>query len=614
MPLLLPFMLSQALAVPAVAPPAPEPIASYTLEARLDAESHRISASGTIRFKNPSARPTHELYFHLYLNAFSNQETLFLRGRGGRSGTLLGPAGSVEISRLTSPAFGSDNLWENAAAHSPDDTKDRTDIRVPLPRPLEGGEEVIFEIEFQAQLPGIVERTGYHGDFHLIAQWFPKLAKREVDGTWAHFPFHPFSEFYADFGDYDVTMDVPAEMVVGSTGTQVELPSSEVGRRRIRARAAHVHDFAWTAWAGFVAEERQLGRVKTTLLMPPHLPRTREITWRTIESGLEHFGDAYGEYPYAQLTVVHPPASAARAGGMEYPQFITTGGTDYLPLVGIRAVELLTIHELGHQWFQGVIATNEYEAPFLDEGINSFAEWRYLAETYGEKSLVNWPWLNVSRETGGRYASLQGGRNQPPGLKAAEFSSFGVLANRVYARTPLCLESLGRVFGPQNLHAALRRYSVENRFKHPRSEEFFSAIEQEMGIRARDQLELMLLQNAGIDLALGEVEVNQKLSTSNRGSVMIHRAGSLELPFEVELTFANGDRQLRRLHGDKRTWRLAFEHDSELVGVHIDPERKLLVDDDLLNNSWTRETLGARAFQFHTAISWATWALLLGTP
>ncbi len=409
-------------------------------------------------------------------------------------------------------------------------------------------------------------------------------------------------------------MDVPSEMLVGSTGAQVELPSPEVGRRRIRARAAHVHDFAWTAWAGFVAEERRLGRVKTKLLMPPDLPRSREITWRTIESGLEHFQGAYGEYPYSQLTVVHPPAFAERAGGMEYPQFITTGGTDYPPIAGIRAVELLTIHELGHQWFQGMIATNEYDAPFLDEGINSFAEWRYLTEMYGEKSLVNWPWLSVSRETGGRYASLQGKRSQPPSLKAPEFSSFGVLANRVYARTPLCLESLGRVFGPQKLHAALRRYSVENRFKHPGSDEFFSAIEQEMGIRARRQLEFMLTQNAGIDLSLGAIEMNQKLAASNRGSVVVNRAGSLELPFEVELTFADGDRQLRRLHGEKRMWRLEFEHDSELVKVHIDPERKLLVDNDLLNNRWRRETLGARAFQVHAAVSWASWALLLGAP
>ncbi len=173
--------------MPALAPPAPQPVASYTLEARLDAKFHRISASGTIRFKNPSARPTRELYFHLYLNAFSNEDTLFLRNHGGRSGTLRGSTGSVEISRLTSRAFGSDNLWEKAAAHSPGDEKDRTDIRVPLPRPLKGGEEVVFEIEFEAQLPEIVERTGYHGDFHLIAQWFPKLAKREADGTWAHF-------------------------------------------------------------------------------------------------------------------------------------------------------------------------------------------------------------------------------------------------------------------------------------------------------------------------------------------------------------------------------------------------------------------------------------------
>src|SRR5690606_9692244 len=106
--------------------------------------------------------------------------------------------------------------------HSPGDPKDETDIRVDLPDEVAAGSTLTLEIEWESQLPQIVERTGYLSDYHFVAQWFPKLARLERDGTWRHFTFHAQSEFYADYGDYDVTLDVPERFIVGASGETIE--------------------------------------------------------------------------------------------------------------------------------------------------------------------------------------------------------------------------------------------------------------------------------------------------------------------------------------------------------------------------------------------------------
>lgn len=482
---------------------------------------------------------------------------------------------------------------------------------MPLPRALKGHEVIELNISFVSQLPEVVERTGYAGDFHMMAQWFPKLAKREVDGRWAHFAFHPYAEFYADFGNYDVRMNVPARFVVGSTGELSETKVGDPERKNYQAKAQGVHDFAWTAWPNFIVEERVFTGTRVRLLRPSHTPFTAAATWKTVESGLRQLGAAYGPYPYPTLTIVHPPRSAGRAGGMEYPQLITTGGPEIGASLGIRGTELLTIHELGHQWFQGLIATNEYAHPFLDEGLVSFAEWRFLTENYGAASLVDWPWLNISRETAGRYLNRRSRTHQAPSLPAPDFESFSAISSRVYARTPLCLETLARSFSRKQLYRALGRYSREQRFRHPQPDDFFATIEKEMGPEARRQLEKMLNESASLDLRVADVQ-SDRVNHSWVSHITIERNGKLELPYELLLRFESGENKRLVFDGHEARTTLVESHSSPLVRVQIDPERRLLVDDQLFNNRWQAAPSSTRAFQGQALVSAFSWFLHLG--
>lgn len=578
----------------------PKDVTSYELSAYLDAEAHVVQGRGRILFVNPSDEPAHELYFHLYLNAFEGKESLYLRDKGGRSGVLRGETGRIRVSSLTSERYGPRNLWEDASPHTPGDPNDRTDIMLPLPEPLLGHETLVLNIEFESRLPEIVERTGYFGDFHLVAQWFPKLAKREADGTWAHFPFHPFAEFYADFGSYDIELDVPQGFVVGSTGRLSELSGAQPGRKRYLARAEHVHDFAWTAWPHFRVDERVLDGVSIRVLTPPGREFTNLITWETLEQGLPFLGSAFGAYPYADLTVVYPPRGAHRAGGMEYPQFITTGGGTLAQWLGLRALEQTTIHELVHQWFQGFVASNEAAHPFLDEGLTTHAEWLYLDSLHGPCSMVDLPGVCLSRAALGRYSVFYREQDQPVNLPAAAFKTFSRLAALVYDRTALSLATVGAAFGPDRLAEGLRDYAETFRFAHPTPEDFYSKMAEHIGPPAGRQLEIMLEEKVDFDLSVAAVETQPtKEEYLTRVTVLKH--GNLWLPFETAARLEDGTVLRLKRVDDQANYHFQFSHASPLVSVEVDPEHRLLLDSNLLNNR-----VALRAGRPRLAAFWGT--------
>jgi hypothetical protein len=593
----------------------PARLASYTLAARLDTATHRISATGTITWRNASRVPAHELYLHLYLNAFKNQRSLYLRSPfdEGRSGAHAQDWGYVDVERLVARELGTD-LWPTRVPGTPDDPNDETDVRLPLPRAVEPGATLTLDLGFSAKLPVIVERTGYYGDFHLVAQWFPKIARLDEDGTWAHFRFHPQAEFYADFGDYDVTLDVPAEAVVGATGRLVE--TRRAGARRIeRYRAGPVHDFAWVAWPDFRERRARIGAVDVRLLYPPDGEKSADIELGAVTRGLTHFSRLYGDYPYSTLTVVHPPDAAAAAGGMEYPTLITTGGPWYTPWLGARALESVTLHELLHQWFYGIVATDETRFPFLDEGVTTYAELSALDAYYGSGSAFHGLGYDVQATALARVFAAKRGEDVAVASPAAEFPGFRSLAALVYSRTGTALETIARVYGRSKLERALGRYAREQRFAHPGPEALFGAVRAELGEQAARALELALVRRGRVDFVVRELQTARERTPAGvfdektgrttvpaadpatgghfRGRVVVFRHGDIELPVEVELVDTGGRRTRFHWDGQGTHHVVDWRGDAPLAFATVDPEHRVLLDDDLMNNGSSLEPMPA---------------------
>jgi Peptidase family M1 domain len=591
---------------PAVAESATK-VASYELEAKLDTTSHKISGRETIHFVNHSSSTLNELWFHLYLNAFKNDKTLFLRSPfgAGRSGDKAHEYGYVDVKRLTWVEADRQDLWPNRDRHSPNDPDDETDLRVPLPKPVEPGQALTLELEFDDQLPEIVERMGYLGSFHFLGQWFPKLARLEPSGQFSHFSFHAQSEFYADFGDYDVTLDVPEAYVVGATGV-LDQQSHDKGRKRLHYHVENVHDFAWTAWDQFQTRTERIAGTTVSVLYPPHQEANAEAELDSVRFALPHFNELYGAYPYATLTLVHPPEAAANAGGMEYPTLITTGGPWYSTLGGGHFLDVVTTHELGHQWFYGLCASNEHASPFLDEGLNSYAEAEALEARYGSGSVYDGFGLSVSSTAVNRAVSATRGGDEPVAEGAADFASFRNLGALVYSRTATIMTTLARVYGQERVAHALGAYTRQFRFLHPTPSDFLSVMEDELGTEAETALSRALFERGTVDYLVRELSNAPETTpagvfdgpsgreqkkpepphppTGYSSRAVVYRHGSLELPVEIELICEDGSREWQHWDGHGFTHNVDHVGPSRVASVIIDPEQRILLDDDFSNN------------------------------
>ncbi|HEU5250691.1 MAG TPA: M1 family metallopeptidase, partial [Thermoanaerobaculia bacterium] len=373
------------------AAPLTRPIASYEISCRLDAEKKTIEGTELLTWTNTTTRPAATLQFHLYLNAFRNTLSTFWRESGGehRGNRLPESWGSIELTRMTL-ADGSD-LLPALTYISPDDGNphDRTVAEIQLPRPVGPGETIAVSIDFRSRLPRVSTRTGWKGDFFLVAQWFPKIGVLQEKG-WNCHQFHASSEFFSDFGDYDVSIDVPRRYrgKVGATGVRVEERDLPGERVLYRFKQESVHDFAWTADPNFLVIEdlfREPGVAATQihLLLQPEHRRQAPRYLNATKTAISGYGRVLGPYPYSTLTVVDPPWGARGAGGMEYPTLITGGTHRYAP-ASVHSPESVTVHEFGHQYFYGLIASNEFEEPWLDEGFNSYMEDRVVAAAYGD--------------------------------------------------------------------------------------------------------------------------------------------------------------------------------------------------------------------------------------
>ncbi len=584
-----------------------EAVAGYTLRASLDPAKHTLHGEGRIVWKNASRVPVSELWLHLYLNGFKNEKTLFQRvpldGFRGTKG--VSSFGHITVKRFAVREMEGRDLWPDADRTSPGDPDDETDIRVPLPRPVEAGATITVDVAWDEQLPELTFRTGHVNGFHFVGQWFPKIARLEPDGRFAHFAFHHLSEFYADFGAYDVTIDTPDSMVVGATG-RLEGEVRTSGRIERRYVQEDVHDFAFTAWDGFreLTGKSDDGKVALRCLYPAGALRAAEVEMDTARFGLTYFGKAYGAYPYGTLTLVHPPESAKEAGGMEYPTLITTGGAWYSPFTGVRLLDTLTLHEFGHEWFYGLVATDEHAFPFLDEGLNSYAEADAMEARFPGSSALKIPGLEVSLWAIGRPGSIESAPNAPIAQPAPAFASGGDYSSLIYARTASLLGTLANVYGADTVRRAVGRYTRRYRFEHPGPAELFAVFEEVVGPDAATALRAALFDRASVDYVVASFSSEKSTVPAGvfgdpahpasapaappgawTGQALLRRRGALRFPVDVELHGEDGSIQRVRWEAREPASRLPYTGQSQLVAVVIDPEHRVLLDENLANNA-----------------------------
>lgn len=484
-------------------------VVSYRIEAKLDPELHTIEGKQVLRWRNRSSQPVGSVYLHLYLNAFSGTDSTFYsearrNGFGFRTEveTEDGEWGYIRLDRVQQN--GQDVVQTFVHPDGGPET-DRTVVRFDLPQPVPAGGELELEIDFFDQLPRVIARTGWFGSFHLVAQWFPKIGVLELPGErgatevrWNVHEFHTNSEFYADFGSYDVTIDVPSKVRVGSTGVLAEEPVVADGRTRYRYVQDDVHDFAWMADENFAEPLKgswsfQGGpEVLVQVLYPPEYEKSAAPALQATLDSLTFFSETLGPYPYRSVTVVIPPFNAEEAGGMEYPTFFTASGYRHAEEGTVErvALDFVTVHEFGHGYFYGILANNEFEEPWLDEGLNEFWDQRMMTRRHPEGLRVTPTWMKklfgldpaIDAFDAERLGASLNDPIDPLGNSSwLRYSSSSY--NTVYSRSATMLHELERRIGSEALEKAFKHYYAQWKFRHPSSADLREALAEGSGQR-----------------------------------------------------------------------------------------------------------------------------------
>ena len=495
----------------------------YEIWVELDNAQKMLRGREDITWRNTTGDEVGDVWFHLYWNAFKNEQSAFFRE--ARKQTIASSAvpkegewGWIDVARVEL-ADGRD-LKPGMTFETPDGPEtegDQTVLRVPLPEPVPPGGEVRLIIEFESKVPRRAARTAYYQDRFFIGQWFPKPGVYEEGKGWNCHAYHENSEFFADYADFLVHITVPEGFVVGASGKQVEAARDEGAKTATLTFAqTAIHDFAWTADPAFLKVERdfaaaaevteaeyaalarRLGRpvdevrlpdVKMTLLIAPEHKAQIDRHFNALRAALKYYGLWFGPYPYETVTMVDPPFRTG-SGGMEYPTLFTAG-TSLFPTKGAWSPEGVIIHEFGHGYWYGLVGNNEFEEAWLDEGINTYSTGKVLAEAYGPgvlsmsfKSLpldVLFRMPRYSDNEMDRAGGLSVVEFDPVLTPSWQFYSRISYALNVYQRASTMLSTLERLLGEDVMLRVMRAFHMGYRYRHPRSEDFVRVAEETSG-------------------------------------------------------------------------------------------------------------------------------------
>jgi hypothetical protein len=600
--------------------PMSERIVHYEIDAHYDAVKHVVDATEVLTYHNVTGQALDHFPFHLYQNAFQQKATWVREAkRDGSRDTNYAKwedkdYGSEEIKSLE--VVGQGDLTAKLHYIAPDDgnADDKTVIDLPVAKPIAPGEYVQFKIAFRTVFPETQARSGYKRDFVLGGQWFPKVGVF-WHGAWNCHQYHNTTEFFADFGVYDVKLTVPTFETVGASGVKVGEVSNADNTKTLTYHGDDIHDFAWTASPRYKLKDDgifqgQMGPVKMQILMQPAHWNQVERHEKILRESLDHFERWYGPYPYKTITLVDPEPDSA-AFGMEYPTFIT-GGTSWFVPEGVHFPELVIEHEFGHQYWYGMVATNEFEDAWMDEGINSYTEVKVLDSVLGKNtSVLNMAGATLSEREVQRLGYISVADLDPIAKNAYDYYNSNSYGGVTYGKTASVLLTLESIIGEDTMAKAMHVYFMKYRFTHPTKEDFLKTIEDVAGkdlhwyfnqaVYGAQVMDYKVLRIDSLPVNWYEEEKKgagkkDDKDTVYRSYVWLQRKEDFVMPVDVEIKFENGDKIREHWDGAARWVRLGpYEKKTKIESAELDPDHKIQIDRNDFNNSLTAEANGKPA-------------------
>ncbi len=592
-----------------------KPIVDYRIKARLVPVEKAVIGRETLTWLNDSDASVSELHFHMYLNAFKNNRSTYIEESEGEYDSYEfdeNTRGYIDIKTIRMKE--GPDLLPLIDFIQPDDGNeyDQTVMRIVLAEPVLPNEKLTLEIEFYAKLPEIFTRSGYDDDFFMVSQWFPKLGVWE-NGEWNCHQYHGNSEFFSNFGIYEVDITAPKEYVIGATGKRIKEVDHKDGTKTYKHYQENVHDFAWAASPSFiefrepyVIDDPNVNTEIILLVLPEDLDQ-KDRYLESLKNGIEFFSQNYGAYPYSTITLVVPPRGASGAGSMEYPTLVTSATIGFFPRC--YYTETVIIHELGHNYWYGMVASNEFEESWLDEGVNTYSEIKAMAKYYGENSsILNLPYFTISDFEVNRVDLIPGmGRFDAIHKKAWEFYDSDSYGTNTYSQAAIMLLTLEKHIGEEVMARVMKTYYERWKFRHPTTEDFIAVSEEVSGQDLDWFFKPLLMSSGTLDYAVAEIESSHFIEPKGRfdgerkrwsmnnttkmyeNEVVVYRNGEIIFPQEISIVFDN-DKEIREKWDGKDRWKRFVYYTPEKVKyAHIDPENRVLLDTHYTNNSKTLE-------------------------
>ncbi|MEL6863928.1 MAG: M1 family metallopeptidase [Bacteroidota bacterium] len=574
---------------------------NYTIKVTLDDQEHRLDGTIDIEYHNKSPQALNEIYMHLWANAFKDRTTAFSRQKLRTGSTRFFFAKDSTLGNFSDLEFTVDGTAANWSFYD----KNPDIALIQLNKPLAPGEKIQISTPLKLKIPASFSRLGHVGESYQMTQWYPKPAVYDKDG-WHPMPYLDLGEFYSEFGDFDVTITLPDNYVVAATGvlqTESEkaflaekvkasasidtlseadnkFPPSSSTNKTIRYVAENVHDFAWFADKRFYVRKSEVqlasGRKVDTWA---YYTNEESNLWEKgtfyVDRAVEFYSEKVGEYPYPHATAVQSALSAG--GGMEYPMITVIGLSG-----NAQALDAVITHEVGHNWFYGILAFDERDHAWLDEGINSYYDHRYTAIYYTKNIPLDIPGIitNGSDEDILNLAYLfqaRRAKDQAPSLTSDDFVPINYFLS-AYEKPARIFRHLEKYLGTAEFDRIMQGFYERWKFKHPQPEDLESYLEKESGKDLSWLFDDLIGSDKQLDYQLktwSNDPENYQLEVVNKGEIAA--------PFPIAAIKNETVVHLQWYEGFSGSQTLTFPK-GDYDWLVIDPEKDIL-DIDRSNNN-----------------------------
>ncbi len=601
----------------------------YTIKVTLDDENHILSGFESFDYYNNSKDELSFIYIHLWPNAYKNTETALAKQLERMGNNELETASAENRGYIDSLNFkvnGQKATWMYDEEH--------IDIcKLMLNEPLKPGEKITVTTPFKVKIPsGRISRLGHIGESYQITQWYPKPAVYDVEG-WHQMPYLTQGEFYSEFGTFDVSITLPQNYVVGATGdlqTQSELdflnkkaketakkyedevytdkksgsskfPESDEKMKTIRYTQKDIHDFGWFADKRFDVLKGEVelpengGKVTSWAMFVGHHSYAWENAIEYLNDAIFYYSKWNGNYPYKQVTAVDGTISAG--GGMEYPNVTVIGSSS-----SREELEVVIVHEVGHNWFYGLLGSNERDHAWMDEGLNTLNEIRYMQTKYPNNKrlsdmaggiadrlhIEDLSHHDMSDLTYALVASY--GIDQPIELHSDEFTSLNYGAI-VYAKTGLVFTYLRDYLGDEAFDVAMRKYYDEWHYRHPQPEDLKRVLEKETGKDLSWLFDDLINTTKQIDYKIKKVKIGD-----TETNVTVKNVGQVNGPIRVDAYSLGQYRETKWIDPVEKKGEVTFKGTS--YDEFIIDANKQIPEVNRNNNYWAKKGLFHRIEPF----------------